>query len=83
MSLAYTRFGGLPVGRALRERVAWYGDVDLIPHFIGILAAGAVDVTVTWGEAISYDMSADRKKIARVAETSVRRMTAAALRGLT
>jgi 1-acyl-sn-glycerol-3-phosphate acyltransferase len=81
MSLAYTRFGGLPVGRALRERVAWYGDVELIPHFIGILAAGAVDVTVTWGEAVSYDMSADRKKIARIAETSVRRMTSAALRG--
>ena len=80
MSLAYTRFGGLPVGRALRERVAWYGDVELIPHFIGILAAGAVDVTVTWGEAVSYDMSADRKKIARIAETSVRRMTSAALR---
>ena len=81
MSLAYTRLSGLPVGRALRDRVAWYGDADLIPHFIGILAAGAVDVTVTWGEAISYDMSADRKTIARVAEGSVRRMTAAALRG--
>ena len=83
MSLAYTRFGGLPVGRALRDRVAWYGDVDLVPHFIGILAAGAVDVTVTWGEAVSYDMSADRKTIARVAESAVRRMTSAALRGNT
>ncbi len=81
MSLAYTRFGGLPVGRALRERVAWYGDADLIPHFVGILAAGAVDVTVTWGEAASYDMSADRKRIARIAESAVRRMTATALRG--
>ncbi len=81
MSLAYMRFGGLPVGRALRERVAWYGDADLIPNFIGILAAGAVDVTVTWGEAVSYDMSADRKQIARAAEMSVRRMTSAALRG--
>lgn len=80
LSLAYVRFGGLPVGRALRERVAWYGDADLIPHFIGILAAGAVDVTVTWGDAVSYDIAADRKQIARNAELSVRRMTVAALR---
>ena len=26
-----------------------------------MLAAGAVDVTVSWGEAVAYDMSADRK----------------------
>jgi 1-acyl-sn-glycerol-3-phosphate acyltransferase len=80
MSLAYVGFGGLPVGRALRERVAWYGDADLIPHFIGILASGAIDITVTWGEARAYDMSADRKQIARNAELAVRRMTSAALR---
>jgi 1-acyl-sn-glycerol-3-phosphate acyltransferase len=80
MSLAYTGLGGVPLGRALRERVAWYGDADLIPHFIGVLASGAVDVTVSWGDATAYGMSADRKQIARDTEKSVRRMTAAALR---
>ena len=80
MSLAYVGFGGVPIGRALRERVAWYGDADLIPHLARVLASGAVDVTVSWGEAVAYDMSADRKAIAREAEKSVRRMTAAALR---
>src|ERR1700687_4380659 len=80
MSLAYVGFDGLPMGRAMRERVAWYGDADLIPHLLHVLASGAVDVTVSWGEAIAYDMSADRKAIAREAEQSVRRMTTAALR---
>ena len=80
LSLAYVGFRGLPMGRALRERVAWYGDADLIPHFIGVLSAGAIDVTVTWGDAAAYDISADRKQIARDAEMAVRRMTAAALR---
>jgi 1-acyl-sn-glycerol-3-phosphate acyltransferase len=80
MSLAYVGYGGLPVGRAFRENVAWYGDIDLIPHFVGILASGAIDVTVTWGDAIAYDMSADRKTITRDAERAVRRMTSAALR---
>ncbi len=81
MSLAYVRLSGLPTGRTLRERVAWYGDVELIPHLLHVLATGAIDVTVSWGEAVAYDMRADRKRIARDAESSVRRMTSAALRG--
>jgi 1-acyl-sn-glycerol-3-phosphate acyltransferase len=80
MSLAYVGFGGVPIGRSLRERVAWYGDVELVPHLLRVVASGAVDVIVSWGEATAYDMSADRKAIARGAERSVRRMTAAALR---
>jgi 1-acyl-sn-glycerol-3-phosphate acyltransferase len=81
MSLAYVGFGGVPMGRGLRERVAWYGDAELVPHLLHVLSSGAVDVTVSWGEAVAYEMSADRKAIARDAEKSVRRMTAAALRG--
>ena len=80
LSVAYTRFDGLPVGRALRERVAWYGDASLMPHFIRVLSSGAIDVTVSWGEAVDFDLGADRKQIARDAEIAVRRMTAAALR---
>lgn len=76
LSLAYVNLNGLPMGRALRNRVAWYGDADLIPHLVGVCAAGAVDVTVSWGEPVSYDMNADRKDIARVAEHAVRTLTA-------
>ncbi|MDI1263262.1 MAG: hypothetical protein PS018_08395, partial [bacterium] len=81
MSLAYLSLSGVPLGRSLRQRVAWYGDAGLVPHLLAVLASGAVDVTVSWGAAIAYDVSADRKAITRDAEQSVRRMTAAALRG--
>jgi hypothetical protein len=80
LSRACVGFRGLPIGRASSDGAAWYGDADLMPHFIGILSTGAVDVTVTWGEAVAYDMSAGRKQIARDAERAVRRMTAAAPR---
>ena len=80
MSLAYVSLSGVPMGRALRTRVAWYGDAALIPHLLAVLASGAVDATVSWGEAVAYDMSVDRKAITRDAEQSVRRMTVAALR---
>lgn len=80
MSLAYVGFNGLPVGRGLRERVAWYGDASLVPHIIGVLSSGALDVTVSWGEATTCDIGGDRKQIARDAETCVRQMTVQALR---
>ena len=82
LSLAYVSLGGVPIGRASRERVAWYGDTDLAPHLIGVLSAGAVDVVVSWGEAVAYGVGADRKQIARDAEVAVRHMTLAALRNL-
>jgi 1-acyl-sn-glycerol-3-phosphate acyltransferase len=83
LSLAYTRFDGLPVGRALRERVAWYGEADLIPHFIRVLASGATDVTLSWGDTVALNAETDRKQVTRDAEATVRRMTAAALRAPT
>jgi 1-acyl-sn-glycerol-3-phosphate acyltransferase len=80
MSLAYLSLGGVPPGRALRQRIAWYGDAELVPHLLAVLTSGAIDVTVSWGEAVACDISADRKAITRDAEQSVRRMTSAALR---
>lgn len=80
LSLAYVGWSGMPISRAFRERVSWYGDIDLIPHLIGVLRSGAIDVVVSWGEPVAYDVSADRKEIARSAEAAVRRMTASALR---
>jgi 1-acyl-sn-glycerol-3-phosphate acyltransferase len=81
ISLAYVGFGGVPIGRAQRHRVAWYGDAELMPHLIGVLSSGAIDVTVSWGDALAIKPGADRKQIARDAERSVRRMTAMALAG--
>jgi 1-acyl-sn-glycerol-3-phosphate acyltransferase len=80
VSIAYVRYGGVPVGRALRDKVAWYGETELVPHLMNVLSSGAVDVTVSWGDAVGYGMNADRKQIARDAEAAVRRMTARALR---
>jgi len=80
LSLAYVGLSGLPISRASREHVSWYGDIDLIPHLIGVLRSGAIDVVASWGEPVAYGVSADRKEIARSAEAAVRRMTVGALR---
>lgn len=83
LSIAYTGLHGLPMGRQHRPIAAWYGDLDLLPHLKRIIAMGALDVVVTWGEPIAYDGMADRKAIARTLEARVRKLTTAALRGRT
>jgi 1-acyl-sn-glycerol-3-phosphate acyltransferase len=80
LAMTYTGLSGLPIGRELRDRVAWYGDADLIPHFVALLSAGAIDVTVSWGDAGAASTAADRKQITRAAEQSVRRMCETARR---
>ena len=39
MSICYTAFHGMPMGRQRRPLVAWYGDLDFFPHFAAFLRA--------------------------------------------
>jgi hypothetical protein len=81
LSICYTRQQGLPMGRQLRPLVAWYGDLDLVPHLREFIRRGAVDAVLTWGEPIAYDGGAGRKTLTRQLEVTVRQLTAASLRG--
>lgn len=81
LSVAYTGLLGVPLGRKHRPRIAWYGDMDMLPHLAAMLRTGAVDVTLTWGTPVPYDEASDRKQIARELERTVRRMTTLTLRG--
>ena len=81
LSIAYVSQQGIPLGRHLRPRAAWYGKMKLVEHIGAIVRSGAVDVSVTWGEPIAYDGATDRKALARQLESAVRNSTVAALRG--
>jgi 1-acyl-sn-glycerol-3-phosphate acyltransferase len=83
MSIAYTGQQGIPMGRQNRPLVAWYGDLDFMPHIKEFIARGAVDVVVSYGDPIAADGSADRKAMAKSLEGTVRALTTATLRGQT
>jgi len=78
LAIAYVGQGGLPLGRARRPMVAWYGDMDLAPHLFTILKRGAVDVELRFGEVLE---PADRKSATLAAERAARAMLADALNG--
>jgi 1-acyl-sn-glycerol-3-phosphate acyltransferase len=79
LSIAYTGFGGVRLSQQDRCRIAWYGDMPFLPHIVGVLRTGAIDLTLTWGKPVLYKAGSDRKAIARELETTVRTLTVTAL----
>ena len=83
MSVGYTGQQGIPMGRQNRPLVAWYGDLNFMPHFKTFVARGAVDAVVSYGEPFTADGATDRKTMTKRLEGDVRRLNAATLRGRT
>ncbi len=81
MAITYTASHGIPMGRQHRPLVAWYGDLDFLPHIKAFIAKGAVDAVVSYGEPVPADGGVDRKVLTRRLEADVRRLMAEALRG--
>ncbi|MGB3386581.1 MAG: lysophospholipid acyltransferase family protein [Pseudaminobacter sp.] len=81
VAIAYTRLHGLPMGRQHRTVAAWIGDMDLVPHIGRLLAEGAIDVEVHFGEPLEFRADSSRKDVARRVEEQVRAMMQDALRG--
>lgn len=81
LAIAYTRLGGMPLGRRRRPHVAWYGDMELAPHLWALVCGEGLDVEVSWGRPLALGPDDDRKRVAARAEAAVRSLAAAALAG--
>jgi len=81
MAICYTGLHGMPMGRQHRPLVAWYGDLDFMPHLKTFIERGAVDAVVSYGEPIAADGAVDRKAMTRRLQGAVRQLTAATLLG--
>ncbi len=79
VAIVYTRLHGLPLGRRHRPLAAWIGDQDLGPHLRNLLAEGAMDVEVHFGEPVAFSAASNRKETARLVERRVAEMMQAAL----
>jgi 1-acyl-sn-glycerol-3-phosphate acyltransferase len=82
VSLAYTGYYGMPMGRENRPLFAWYGDMDLVPHLWEAVTAGPINVVVEFHPPMTVDGMGGRKPLAARAEAVVREGQARALAGL-
>ena len=73
ISIAYSRFDGMPMGRMLRPFYAWYGDMDLAPHLWTVAALGKLTVVIEFHPPLTVDEAGSRKALAQEARTRVAR----------
>lgn len=81
IAITYTGQQGMPMGRSQRPLVAWYGDLDFLPHIKRLVGEGVIDAVVSYGTPVPADGALDRKAMTRKLHDEVRRLMASALRG--
>lgn len=81
VAVAYVKVHGMAMGHYHRPIVAWPGDVELLPHLLGILKSGAIDVDVRFGETVDVTAGTSRKHVGTFVRDQLRSMLEKSLRG--
>ena len=71
VSIVYDRLGWLPAGRAARPMFAWYGGMDLAPHFWRLAQQRGLRATVVFHAPLDSAQFPSRKALAQAAWTSI------------
>jgi len=71
VSIVYDRLGGLPTGRAARPIFAWYGDMDLAPHFWQLAQHRGLRASILLHTPLDPARFANRKALAHAVWKSV------------
>jgi len=82
VAVVYRSLHGVPLSRAERFKISWYGDMDMLSHAWSYLKAGPLDVEVAIGAPQSLHSFKDRKDLAQRTEEDLRGHVMRTLRGL-
>lgn len=82
VAVVYRHLHGVPLSRAERTKISWYGDMDMLSHAWNYLKAGPLDVEIAIGLPQPLETYKDRKDLARRTEEDVRGHVMRQLRGL-
>ena len=82
VSLAYTALDGVPLSRRRRPLVAFYGDMELGPHFWQVLRHGRITVRVHFHPPVTAQAFKTRKTLAAHCRREIAGGLGAALHGL-
>jgi 1-acyl-sn-glycerol-3-phosphate acyltransferase len=78
VTLAYTHLDEMPLGRAWRPLVSWYGDMDMLTHGWQLLGLGRLTATLVFHPPVNYAMFGSRKALAAHCERVIARGLSAA-----
>jgi 1-acyl-sn-glycerol-3-phosphate acyltransferase len=81
VTIAYTHLDEMPLGRAWRPLVTWYGEMEMASHGWRLLGLGRLTATVIFHPPVSYATFGTRKALATHCERVIGRGLAAAIGG--
>ena len=81
VSITYTRLDGMPLGRAIRPMIAWYGDMEMFSHMWALVGLGVITVVVEFHPVVTLRDVGSRKALAEHCRRVVSNGVAAALAG--
>ncbi len=79
-AIVFGHLHGLPIDRAGRSLVGWYGDMEMGRHAWELLKAGPLDVSIRIGAPVPLSSFARRKELARHTENQLRESVVRLLR---
>jgi 1-acyl-sn-glycerol-3-phosphate acyltransferase len=80
-AVVYTHLRGVPLSRADRPRIGWYGDMEMRSHAWGVLRGGPITVTIKVSPPVPLSEYSNRKDLALKTERAVRADVLGILRG--
>ena len=81
VTICYTRCHGIPLGRLMRARSSWPGDIGLAPHGAYFIKQSAWDVEIRFGEPIRFTGQYRRRALADKCQQEMRRLYSASAHG--
>lgn len=81
VAVVYTHIHGIPLTRADRPKLGWYGDMEMTSHAWGVLKSGPIRATIKVGSPVPLNEFSDRKDLALKSEKAVRQAVTGILRG--
>jgi len=81
VSVTYTKLNGMPLGRHFMPFVAWYGDMELLPHMWQLIGLGHINVIVHFHAPVSLAAFSSRKQLAQHCYTVIADAVSAGGRG--
>ena len=72
ITLIYSKLNGMPINRWLRPVIAWYGNMELIPHLSILKNIKSIHVKIIYLEPVNTINFSNRKELSKYLEKQIR-----------
>jgi len=71
VTVSYTHINGMPISRAQRPLLAWFGDMELTSHIWQVLRLGRIRTVLQFHPPLTFNEAGSRKALAQHCERAV------------